>query len=135
MNPVSIVVRGDPATQGSMAAILSRTTGKTFAKHPAKTMQWRKLVAWEAKAAMGSRPLLTGPLRVDALFYLRSPKRPQWELPAVRPDLDKLLRAAFDALSGVVYGDDAQIVSVIARKIYAHSEPFLSLYVAEEDRR
>jgi len=39
--------------------------------------------------------------------------------PAVAPDIDKLLRAVSDALTGVGYMDDAQIVEVYASKIYA----------------
>jgi len=38
-------------------------------------------------------------------------------VPAVkRPDLDKLVRAVFDALTNVVFKDDSQVVSVFASK-------------------
>jgi crossover junction endodeoxyribonuclease RusA len=40
----------------------------------------------------------------------------------VRPDCDKLIRAAGDALSGVAYYDDAQAVEIIARKHYGSPE-------------
>lgn len=36
--------------------------------------------------------------------------------PAKRPDVDKLLRAVLDALKNVAYGDDGQVVAVVARK-------------------
>jgi Holliday junction resolvase RusA-like endonuclease len=56
------------------------------------------------------------------MFYLDRPssvstvKRPY---PIVPPDIDKLLRGVQDSLTGVVYEDDAQIVRVLAWKVYA----------------
>jgi Holliday junction resolvase RusA-like endonuclease len=41
-----------------------------------------------------------------------------YDLPAVAPDLDKLVRAVSDALTGVCYHDDRQIVEIVASKIY-----------------
>lgn len=40
----------------------------------------------------------------------------------VKPDLDKLVRATLDALTGVIYVDDAQVVSINARKMYGSPE-------------
>lgn len=39
-----------------------------------------------------------------------------------RNDLDKLVRSTLDALSGVAYLDDCQVIKVIASKEYADSE-------------
>jgi Holliday junction resolvase RusA-like endonuclease len=35
------------------------------------------------------------------------------------PDVDKLLRAVFDSLSGVIYLDDSRIIRATAQKLYA----------------
>ena len=53
-------------------------------------------------------------LRADAPAY-----------PAKYPDLDKLCRSTLDGLkAGGAFGDDAQVVVLEARKVYAdHSEP------------
>lgn len=40
----------------------------------------------------------------------------------VKPDMDKLCRATFDALTGILYADDAQIVDLSARKHYGTPE-------------
>jgi crossover junction endodeoxyribonuclease RusA len=48
-----------------------------------------------------------------------------------RNDLDKLLRATFDGMSGVCFEDDSQVVSVIARKIYTQSEECAAIVVRE----
>ena len=69
---------------------------------------WREAVAYEALSARprGWRPLV-GPVKVEVEFRLHRPKRPQYPLPAAkgRNDLDKLLRAIGDALTGVAYED------------------------------
>lgn len=45
-------------------------------------------------------------------------KRP---LPIVPPDLDKLARGLLDGIgqSEVIWGDDSQVIELIARKFYA----------------
>jgi Holliday junction resolvase RusA-like endonuclease len=40
-------------------------------------------------------------------------------MPAVKPDVDKLARATCDSLSGIVFDDDARIVELLVRKVYA----------------
>jgi Holliday junction resolvase RusA-like endonuclease len=40
-------------------------------------------------------------------------------LPTKRPDLDNYLKMVLDALQGVVYVDDSQIVYMISSKIYS----------------
>jgi Holliday junction resolvase RusA-like endonuclease len=40
----------------------------------------------------------------------------------VRPDADKLVRACLDALTGVLWEDDSQVVEISARKVYGPTE-------------
>jgi len=40
-----------------------------------------------------------------------------------RPDLDKLARAVKDALKGVLWKDDSQVIDLVARKGYATGQP------------
>ena len=40
---------------------------------------------------------------------------------AQRPDVDKLTRAVLDALTGIVYVDDCQVVSLLAQKEWGTS--------------
>ncbi|MDR1647770.1 MAG: RusA family crossover junction endodeoxyribonuclease, partial [Zoogloeaceae bacterium] len=44
---------------------------------------------------------------------------PRAILPAKRPDLDNVVKSVCDAMNGVVFRDDAQIVRLTAEKIYA----------------
>jgi Holliday junction resolvase RusA-like endonuclease len=66
---------------------------------------------------------LTGSVSVSCCFALPRPKKYQRRgvEPAhcVAPDLDKLVRGVLDALSQVVFVDDAQVVSLSAVKYYA----------------
>ena len=50
--------------------------------------------------------------------------------PTVKPDIDNVLKLVEDALNGVAYADDKQIVSVAARKWYS-SHPRIEVWVAE----
>lgn len=45
------------------------------------------------------------------------PSAPAW--PATKPDVDKLERAVLDALTGVLWADDSQVVVLSADKVYA----------------
>jgi Holliday junction resolvase RusA-like endonuclease len=47
------------------------------------------------------------------------PKTVNRQMPTVPPDLDKLIRAVLDGLTGVAYKDDGQVVRISAVKIYA----------------
>ena len=43
-------------------------------------------------------------------------------LPLKKPDMDNIIKVVADALNGVAYHDDTQIVSVIAKKVYSAVE-------------
>lgn len=53
-------------------------------------------------------------------FFLPRPKRTKLDSP--RPDLDKLVRSCLDAMTGVIYADDSQVVRVTASKRWADAE-------------
>lgn len=49
--------------------------------------------------------------------------------PWVKPDLDKLERATLDALTGMVWDDDARVVRVVKEKRYASRERDIGLWI------
>lgn len=116
---VRITVHGQPAPQGS-----KRHVGNgVMIEQSAKVKPWRQDVKNAAADAMhyGAVPLLAGPLGMTVVFTLPKPlsapkRRRTW--PCRRPDLDKLLRSTLDGLTGEVFADDAQIVSLRAAKAY-----------------
>lgn len=91
--------------------------GHTFT--PAKTRRYENTLKILARKEWGPLPPLMGPLLVSIVFTLKRPARPKFAQPAVRPDLDNFLKGVFDALNGVTWVDDGQIVGLMARKVYA----------------
>lgn len=60
-------------------------------------------------------------LSIDFDFLKPASKSKKVTQMTTRPDLDKLVRAVGDALTGILYEDDSQVVLVRARKQYALS--------------
>lgn len=81
-----------------------------------KQREHQKVVAMLAKAVTSK--MMKGPLNLQVTFVYRRPKKPKYSVPQVRPDIDNLIKQIQDALQGVWYEDDAQIVSVCASKEY-----------------
>jgi len=50
--------------------------------------------------------------------------------PMVKPDIDNVIKVVMDALNGVAYDDDKQIVTVLAVKQYS-SDPRLEIILGE----
>jgi crossover junction endodeoxyribonuclease RusA len=99
---------------------------------PASLGAWRQSIAARADEAMVEAGIerLTGAVSIELRFGLRRPRshygargmvmpRHADAWPSVAPDIDKLVRAALDALTGVVFVDDGQVVELIATKAYA----------------
>jgi crossover junction endodeoxyribonuclease RusA len=110
-------VYGTPGPQGS-----KRHVGKGVMVESSKLVRpWRSAVAAEASLFF-DKPL-DGPVRVVVVFYLARPstvtpkRRP---LPVTKPDLDKLIRSTLDAMTGVAFKDDSQVISIQASKLYGN---------------
>ncbi len=97
--------------------------GRPHGYTPTKTAR----SCWEirqcALAALGSAEPFAGPLSVTVVVFLRMPgsvpKRDRLTaLPAKRPDLDNYVKCLLDGLSPL-WGDDSQVVDLVARKRYA----------------
>lgn len=80
---------------------------------------WTQAVKWAARAArveLIPRPL---PVSVMLQFEFVSPKSdPDRKHHTVKPDIDKMIRASLDALAGLAYEDDSQVVVIMALKRY-----------------
>ena len=60
---------------------------------------------------------IAGPVRLELEFYLLPPKKPTNEYP--RQDNTNLIKACEDALQGIVFVNDSQVVVTRAKKAYA----------------
>ena len=106
-------VRGRPVPQGSMKFIKPGVMIHSRAKELAV---WRADIARNAEL-FGYTPV-TGGVSVEINFVFIKPKTVTREMPTVAPDLDKLIRAVLDGLTGVAYEDDCQVVTITASKHY-----------------
>lgn len=96
---------------------------------PSKTVNYEGNVAWWAKQAMGERPLFEGPVAVTMEVWRAIPmswSRKKHEdalsgrlMPTTKPDIDNVVKAVFDAINGVVWRDDVQVVQLRLTKAYA----------------
>ncbi len=109
-----IDVVGIPAPQGSKKSIGNNRFVETSKKLPA----WRKAVK-EAAEKVVETPF-TDAVRVDVVFYMPRPKTVTRLRPTVPPDVDKLLRSTFDALTQAgVWSDDALVCQGSWDEVYA----------------
>ena len=127
MTEITFTVYGKAQPAGSKTPGRTKD-GRMFVRDSArKGAPWRRQVAQAAGEAMNGTGLLDGPLSLTVRFWVPRPKghygvrglRPSAPpYPAVRPDVTKLLRAVEDALTGIVWRDDAQVIFQHALKGY-----------------
>lgn len=88
-----------------------------------------KYSAWKAKAARMLAPVLAtngilrpwgGPIMLSVDFYVREPKTTKLDYPY--PDVDNYLKSIMDALTGLAWQDDTQVVAVRATKNWSETE-------------
>lgn len=115
-------VIGEPIPQGSKRHVGNGVMIEANKRLP----EWRDLLAYKLLQARYGRPPFEGPVSLTLTFRLSRPHRySKWwqkmlDYHASRPDLDKLTRAVFDAMTAAgVVEDDAQICTIQVTKLYA----------------
>lgn len=120
-------INGIAQQMGSKRAFIPRGWTRPVITDSNRNLKsWQQLVAQAAHEAIEALPATERTLLVDAVtltvaFALPRPKAlGQRSKPHVTsPDLDKLVRSVGDALTGIAYRDDSQIVDLRATKMYA----------------
>jgi Holliday junction resolvase RusA-like endonuclease len=135
---VYFVVYGTPIGKGRPRA--TSRGGFVRMYTDAKTLGFEQAVADEARTAMSSWELFDTPMQLQLSAYYPIPK--SWSkkkrqlavdgeiYPQVKPDLDNVMKAILDALNGVVYADDSQVINLVATKRYS-TDPRIEVYVHE----
>ena len=95
---------------------------------PPNTAKFKRELRRLATIAMRGKERLSGALQVEIVFARKvqkslSKKERALRLtgkhrPTVKPDIDNYTKSTLDALNGVLWDDDAQIVRMILDKIY-----------------
>jgi Holliday junction resolvase RusA-like endonuclease len=129
---LEFTVYGKAKTKGSTTSFIRG--GKVITKDAAGAAgrNWEQSVAAAALLAReeaGGKIAAGEPVAVEAVFFQPrnkgdfgtgrnasrlKPSAP--DFPATRPDVDKYLRRLLDGLTGILYADDGQVVTVRAEK-------------------
>ena len=136
-----------PAVAKARARVFTQKTKSggvfTRAYTPKKTVNYENLIkmAFQAAKPDGFTPF-TGPVELELLICLAIPasfsnKKRELALrgvvkPLVKPDVDNYLKTFADALNGLAYLDDKQIVKATVRKAY-YPEAGASVVLTPED--
>lgn len=78
----------------------------------------KEVMAWEAKKQYRGKAMQCD-IGVDIDFYV----------PNNRSDLDNLLKATIDCLTGILWVDDHQIIEILARKYIDKKEPRIEIII------
>ena len=108
---------------------------------PIKNKHAKKSIASAARAKLfhaQPKTIFTGPLCAQLTFYLPKPKSKirknstPYPYPDCKPDIDNLEKLIYDALNGIVYKDDGQIIDAILKKRWAYDrEPCVEIVITE----
>lgn len=126
---IKIIIPGEPVAKARPRL----SNGHTYT--PAKTKHYEALIkkCWQDQ----SNEHLTGPLSLHLTAYFSIPKsksraeRKKMAIgekrPTQRPYLDNIIKT-IDALNGLAFDDDSQIVEVVAEKYYSQ-EPRVEITI------
>jgi Holliday junction resolvase RusA-like endonuclease len=118
---IVITMNGEP--QGKGRPRFARGHAYT----PQATRNYETALKFAAQVAMRGREILEGPLKIEVFAGFGIPK--SWSAaksaraligtirPTGKPDIDNVLKA-MDALNGIVWRDDAQVVTASISKRY-----------------
>lgn len=109
-------VKGRPVPQGSLKFI----HGRPIHARATDLAVWRADIARNAEL-FGFKPI-SNAVKVEMDFVMLKPKSAKRAFPSVKPDLDKLIRAVLDGLTGVAYEDDSQVILIQATKTYGENQ-------------
>ena len=127
---INFTVPGTPQGKGRARSFVRN--GHVGHYTPEKTRTYEGMIRVLAMQAMGANPPIEGPVEMTLFIVMPVPKSwPAWKrdmavagqiMPTTKPDVSNIQKAVEDALNGVVWLDDCQVVSVIKTKLYTGGE-------------
>ena len=133
MSTLRFTVYGNAEPAGSKTAGRSKKGGLFVRDSNPNAAEWKRQIAQAAGQAVHDDELLEGGLNLTLHFYRPRPKSHyntkgelnalgrRMKAPITKPDTLKLARAVEDAMTGIVYRDDAQIV--VETLVKSYGEP------------
>lgn len=104
--PIDPVAKGRP-----------RFTKQGRAYTPAKTKEFEQRIQKMAREQYKNGPLKDA-VSVTVVFIIKRPKSVKREYPITRPDIDNYFKSLCDALNGIAFVDDSQVIEVNMSKKY-----------------
>lgn len=124
---IFLIIEGEPQGKGRPRAFRAGAGVRMFT--PGKTRAYEEEIAAEARKAMAGMPPLIGPVAVEMQMFhsirkswskeKREAARLGHIVPTIKVDADNCLKAFCDALNGVAWIDDVQVVDVRLSKRFA----------------
>lgn len=133
----TFTVPGEPVAQPRVKAV--HRGGYTRVYTPAKAKPYKDAIRMVALGHWRNPPC-SGAVVVRIDFLFSRPKSITWKRRAMprrphikKPDLDNLAKAVLDALNGLVFFDDSQVVRLVLNKGYAAGgeEPHTLITITE----
>lgn len=134
---IRFTVPGEPVGKGRPRVVRSSGFSRTYT--PEKTASYENLVKLEFQR-QGGRMLKDVPLKVRISAWYSIPrsasKRKKQAMsgglirPTKKPDADNVAKSVCDALNGLAYRDDSQVVTLIVEKWFGE-EPRVDVEIRE----
>ena len=133
MRSVTFQVPGKPQGKARARTFRNPATGKSMSMTPENTVLYENLIKDRYLNQCRGMYLERGtPVTLRLVARFLPPKSTSKkrkldmvegrELPLKKPDMDNIVKVVADALNGVAYHDDTQIVYVYAKKAYSAIE-------------
>lgn len=124
---MKFIINGRPQGKARARTVRNKYTGKVHSYTPENTGDYEDLIRWSYKQAggeyYGDRLIA---VTINAFYPIPKSYSKKKKMacisreirPTTKPDLDNLIKAILDALNGVAYYDDNQVVSLLVNKYY-----------------
>jgi Holliday junction resolvase RusA-like endonuclease len=146
MTHIEFFVPGQARPAGSKSAFKNPRTGQLIVTHAnPKTKEWMDSVKWHAMKHVGRMCLLTDAICLKLTFLRQRPKgdygtgrndgvlKSSAPLHNIKvPDLTKLTRCVEDALTGIIWKDDSQVIAQRTNKRYCRGEEIPGVHILVE---
>ena len=118
-SPKNFIVTGDPAPQPRHRATNRGGHVRMYIPKNHPVNQWKNNVKDFCNKLFDSP--LEGALSVEMDFVIKRPKSlpKKQNFHIKKPDIDNLIKSTLDAMNGIVFKDDKQVVCIVAAKHYS----------------
>lgn len=130
---LNFVVPIKPVPQARPRFFVRKSKGFVGAYDPKHCKAFKEIVAWHAKMAMqryNLKETTKEPVIISMIFGMGKNGKELYH--TKKPDIDNLAKAVTDALKGIVYADDCQIVEAHIWKQYGEPEIVVKIRTLEE---